>query len=89
MIKFICNGNILWEFFEARLLTEIIKPINFFRFESGSKITIEDINYEVDKVIIEYTTNMHGDYGTAFNLIGEDDDFNTVIIIELKQAIIK
>jgi len=45
---------------------------------------LNDENYEIEKIVIEYSKYMHGDYGIPMNYVGDFDNFNTVINIIIK-----
>jgi hypothetical protein len=84
LIKFTCNGNIILEFIEEIILADIIDSNRIEKLRPGDKIVLDETNYEIDKIIVEYSNFMHGDYGIPMNYIGESDNFNTVINILLK-----
>lgn len=84
LIKFTCNGNIILEFIEEKILAEIIDSNGMEKLRPGEKIVLNEENYEIDKIIVEYSKFMHGDYGMPMNYFGEFDNFNTVINIIIK-----
>ena len=84
LIKFTINGNILKEFVEEKVLSRIIDNSNTDRLIQGAKIVLDNQEYEILKIIIEYSKMMHGDYGMPTNYEGEFDNFNTVVNIVLK-----
>ncbi len=84
LIKFTINGNILKEFVEEKVLSRIIDNSNIERLIQGARIVLDNKEYKIQKIIIEYSKFMHGDYGVPTNYEGEFDNFNTVINVVLK-----
>ena len=84
LIKFTCNGNIILEFIEENILAEIIDSNGIEKLRPGEKIVLNGESYEIDKIIVEYSKFMHGDYGMPMNYVGDFDNFNTVINILIK-----
>lgn len=83
LIKFTINGNILKEFVEEKILSSIIGNNNIERLVQGTKIVLDNKEYKILKIIIEYSEFMRGDYGIPTNYEGEFDNFNTVINVVL------
>jgi hypothetical protein len=84
LVKFTCNGNILLEFIEEQILSDLIDTSGIDKLKPGEKILLNKVKYEIDRITIEYSKNMHGDYGMPMNYEGEFDNFNTVINIIIK-----
>jgi hypothetical protein len=84
LVKFTCNGNILLEFIEEDILSELIDSNKISKLRPGEKIVLNDEKYEIDKITVEYSKSMHGDYGIPANHVGDFDSFNTVINIIIK-----
>jgi hypothetical protein len=84
LIKFTINGNIILEFVEERILANIIDSSGIEKLRPGERIILNGDKFEIDKIIIEYSKFMHGDYGVPTNYIGEFDNFNTVINVIIK-----
>ena len=84
LVKFTCNGNIILQFIEEKILSEIIDTSGIEKLKPGAKVILNQEEYEIEKILIEYSKNMHGDYGFPMNYVGEIDDFNTVINVIIK-----
>ena len=84
MIKFTCNGNIILEFIEEKILANIIDSNGIVKFRPGVKIVLDEQDYTIENIQIEYSKYMHGGDGLPMGHIGEFDSFNTVINILLK-----
>jgi hypothetical protein len=84
LVKFTCNGNIILQFIEEKVLSEIIDSCGIERIKPGAKVILNNEEYEIEKILIDYSKLMHGDYGYPMNYIGEFDNFNIVINIIVK-----
>ena len=84
LVKFTCNGNIILNFIEEGILQQNLKDNNLKGLKSGDTIKIKGYVYEIEKINIEYSNNVHGDYGLPINYEGEFDDFNLLINVFLK-----
>jgi hypothetical protein len=79
LVKFTSNGNIILQFIEEKFLASIIDLSSIEKLRPDEKVILNGENYVIDKILIEYTTTMHGKYGIPDNFTGEFDNFNTVI----------
>ena len=84
LVKFTCNGSILLEFIEEQILSDIIESSGIEKLKPGEKILLNKVKYEIDRITVEYSKNMHGDFGMPMNYKGEFNNFNTVINILIK-----
>lgn len=78
------QGVIINEFCEERIFAGYFEDNNYKTLKSGTKIIIDEKHYIVDCIDLEYSKNMHGDYGTPINYVGEFDNFNLKISIIVK-----
>lgn len=84
LVKLTCNGNILMEFIEESIYNDLLISQGIKRLTNNVKIVVKNEHYIVEKISIEYTGRMFGDFGIPFNFVGENDSFNCVIDISVK-----
>ncbi len=78
------QGVIINEFCEEKIFAGYFENKSLNTLKTGTKLIVDEIQYTVDCIVLDYSKIMHGDFGTPVIYEGEFEHYNLRISIILK-----